>query len=61
MPVYVLVWPRFWGQPSPYKANQMTYDLRRLRLKGIIVRLSQDEPLPPNNTRAQGRTFLCQA
>lgn len=27
------------GPDASYKANQMTYDLRRLRLKGLIVRL----------------------
>jgi hypothetical protein len=42
----------FWGRP--YSAAQMTYDLRRLRLKGLIPH-PQDAPLYRDQLRPEGR------
>ena len=45
----------------PYSAAQMTYDLRRLRLKGLIHRIPADASLHRDQLRAQGRVLLQQA
>ena len=43
-----------------YTAAQMTYDLRRLRLKGLIHRIPNDTPLYRDQLRSEGRLLLRQ-
>ena len=39
---------------AQYTSNQMTYDLRRLRLKGLIYRPHRQEPLLRDAIRVEG-------
>ena len=44
----------------PYRTAQMTYDLRRLRLKGLIHRI-EDTPLHRHHVWSEGRVLLSKA
>jgi hypothetical protein len=43
---------------AEYTSNYMTYDLRRLRLKGLILPTAQNQPLRCHALRLEGRTAL---